>query len=131
MSLLCAGELLKDEGCCSLLRLCWNVQWFGGVEVVLNWSEVPPNAAISEDKLSGFACELRLLEGDLRCLKATAVARRCKQHFYDIQNATTHQAVLKAVNCVTGLVVLLQILILLYIFILFHCRECSVIVWRF
>ncbi|XP_021941770.1 rotatin isoform X2 [Zootermopsis nevadensis] len=95
-------ELLKDEGCCSLLRLCWNVQWFGGVEVVLNWSEVPPNAAISEDKLSGFACELRLLEGDLRCLKATAVVRRCKQHFYDIQNATTHQAVLKAVNCVTG-----------------------------
>jgi hypothetical protein len=107
---------LKHEGCYSLLRLCWNVEWFGGLEVVLNWSGVPPNAAISEEKLYGFAQELRLLEGDLSCLKATAVAHRCRQHFYDIQNAATHTAVLKAVSCVTGLVVLLQV----FSFILFY-----------
>jgi DNA polymerase III epsilon subunit-like protein len=107
------------------------VEWFGGLEVVLNWSEVPPSAAVSEEKLSGFACELRLLEQDLSCFKATAVAYRCKQHFYNIQNATTHQAVLKAVAYVTGFVLLLQILVLSYIFILFHYRGCSVIVWQY
>jgi hypothetical protein len=105
LQLFCAGDLLNDGGCSSLLRLCWNVEWFGGLEVVLNWSEVPPNVAISEEELSGFAHELKLLEEDLNCFKATAVAHRCKQHFYSIQNATTHQAVLKAISCVTGLVV--------------------------
>jgi hypothetical protein len=103
--LICAGELLEHEGCYSLLRLCWNVEWFGGLDVVLSWSEVPPSVAVNEEELSGFAQELRLLEGDLSCLKATAVAHRCKQHLYDIQNATTHQAVLKSLSCVTGLVV--------------------------
>jgi hypothetical protein len=97
---------LKDEDCYALLRLCWNVEWFGGLEVVLSWSEVPPNFdTMKEGKLSLFAEELRLLERDLSCLKATAVAHRCKQHLYDIQNATTHQAVLKSVACISGLVV--------------------------
>jgi hypothetical protein len=33
------------------------------------------------------------------------VTHRCKRHLYDIQNATTHQAVLKSLTCITGLVV--------------------------
>jgi hypothetical protein len=101
-----AGDLLKHEDCFALLRLCWNVEWFGGLEVILSWSEVPPTFdTVKEGKLSGFADELKLLEGDLSCLKATAVTHRCKQHLYDIQNATTHQAVLKSLTCITGLVV--------------------------
>lgn len=101
-----AGDLLKNEDCFALLRLCWNVEWFGGLEVILSWSEVPPTFdTVKEGKLSGFADELRLLEGDLNCLNATAVTHRCKQHLYDIQNATTHQAVLKSLTCITGLVV--------------------------
>jgi len=101
-----AGDLLKHEDCYALLRLCWNVEWFGGLEVILSWSAVPPTFdTVKGGKLSGFADELRLLEGDLSCLKATAVTDRCKQHLYDIQNATTHQAVLKSITCITGLVV--------------------------
>jgi hypothetical protein len=97
-----AGDLLKNEDCYALLRLCWNVEWFGGLEVILGWSEVPPTKGA---KLSGFADELRLSEGDLSCLKATAVTHRCRLHLYDVQNATTHQAVFKSLACITGFVV--------------------------
>jgi hypothetical protein len=74
--------------------------------VVLSWSEAPSSEAMNDEKQSGFARELRLLDADLRCLKAAALDRRCKQHLYDIQNATTHQAVVKSLTCITGLVVL-------------------------
>jgi hypothetical protein len=101
-----SGDLLKHEDCHALLRLCWNVEWFGGVEVVLSRSEVPPNEAVNDKRLCGFAEELRLLAADLRCLKAAALDHRCRQHLCDIQNATTHQAVVESLACISGSVVL-------------------------
>jgi hypothetical protein len=69
--------------------------------VVLGWSEVPSSEAMNDDKLGGFAEELRLLAGDLSGLKAAAVDRRCRQQLYDIQNATTHQAVVTSLSCIS------------------------------
>jgi hypothetical protein len=74
--------------------------------VVLSWPDVPSSEAVNDKRLSGFAQKLRLLAADLRRLKAAALDHRCKQHLYDIQNATTHQAVAKSLACISGLVVL-------------------------
>ncbi|KAJ9599098.1 hypothetical protein L9F63_010435, partial [Diploptera punctata] len=95
-------ELLKEEGCSSLLRLCWNVEWFNGLETVLNWPAPPPNAAVSADQLSEFSRELRLTEADLNCLKITAMSHRCKQHLFDIQSANSHEAVTRSIICLYG-----------------------------
>ncbi|XP_069703739.1 rotatin isoform X2 [Periplaneta americana] len=99
-------ELQKYEDCCSFLRLCWSVEWFGGLDVVLEWSSVPS----SEEQSYEFANELKLSQEDLDCLKATAVSHRAKLCFYDVQNATTHSAVKKPLNSLTGYLAL-QILV--------------------
>jgi hypothetical protein len=93
-----SGELFKHAECSALLRLRWNIEWFGGLDAVLGRPEVPSG----DETLSGCAQELRLLAADLSCLKAAALDRRCLQCLYDIQNASTHQAVLQAINCITG-----------------------------
>jgi hypothetical protein len=90
-----SGDLFKHDDCYAVLRLCWNVEWFGGLDAVLS-------GAVDDEAPSDCAQELRLLATDLGSLKAAAVDRRCGQLLCHIQNATTHQAVLQSVNCITG-----------------------------
>ena len=78
------------------------MEWFNGLEAILNWPAPPPNAAVSADQLSEFSRELRLAEADLNCVKVTAMSYRCKQHMFDIQNATCHEAVMNSVSCLNG-----------------------------
>ncbi|PSN54415.1 hypothetical protein C0J52_10976 [Blattella germanica] len=95
-------DLLENEACAPFLRLFWNIEWFGGLDVVLNWPTVPPNGAVSAEQLTRFSSELRLTEEDLLSLKLTAISQRCKLLLFEVQNATSHLAVMKSLGTLTG-----------------------------
>nr|CAD7446421.1 unnamed protein product [Timema bartmani] len=81
-----------------MLRNSWNLEWFGILGQLLSWKSCVPVPDSSKD--------LMLLETDLDCLKATFIPNNIRRCLFNVQNATTHQAVISSLDELTGYITL-------------------------
>lgn len=83
-----------------MLQVHWTLEWFGGVDQILKWESVEGE----HRRCDNFDERLLLTEYGLMLLKNCSLERCCKKYLMDVQNATTHVAVLDGIARLTGLV---------------------------
>nr|CAD7570235.1 unnamed protein product [Timema californicum] len=90
--------VLSDQRTHRMLRNSWNLEWFGSLGQLLSWKSCLPVPDSSKD--------LMLLETDLDCLKATFIPNNLRRCLFNVQNATTHQAVISSLDELTRYITL-------------------------
>lgn len=96
------------------MQVHWNLEWFGGFENVLKWDTVDENNCTGD-----FDDKLLLTNYGLLLLKNCSLEYCAKKYLIDIQNSTTHLAVLEAVTRLTRLLVNRKNVIIVFILFFF------------
>lgn len=97
-----SDSFMSDNWCRSTLRMHWNIEYYGGMGEIINWSM--DLHGISEEAAKHNA-SLRLTAQDLKALRATSILYCCQEYLYNIQNATTHEDVLDSLRGLSGYMV--------------------------
>lgn len=86
---------MLKENSAGLLRVYWNIEWFGSISQVLALN----NEDLKKNIFSPFLPKDMLLRPeDLRSLKECSIGFGIKKMLFDVQNATTHETVITALN---------------------------------
>lgn len=87
--------LMIKENCAKLLRMYWTVEWFESLSDVL---ALDGNDLRDEVFSPGLPKDMKMTGSDLQSLKNGALSFSVKKRLYDIQNATTHEGVIKSAH---------------------------------
>ncbi|KAG8235223.1 hypothetical protein J437_LFUL015915, partial [Ladona fulva] len=97
-----------------LIRLQGSWEWYGG-ELLLNVGKRKSHAAMENEDLEElcqpFPSLLQMSSSEINDLKATDIISSCRSQLFDIQNATTHASVEKALNTLRGYVSIWNIML--------------------
>ncbi|XP_017780002.1 PREDICTED: rotatin [Nicrophorus vespilloides] len=98
------NDLLSDRWTLITLQIHWNIEWFGGLEKLVELDRV------TYSRNDNFDDVLKLKNNDLLSIKSTCLSHCMKQHLYCIQLAESHEVIKDQLNNLTNCVNLYTLL---------------------